>query len=137
MLSVWIITVKFFSLLLGLGLILLCPLGVIGMDEEYELEDFGVHFLYKKGDINSFINAIEKLNLDPDAYNDFGFGIAHLAARDGKNEWLAVLHWLKADLNAKDHIKNWTPITWAIFAGQKNTLSLLLNFGLPLVRPSL
>lgn len=108
-------------------------------DDDKNIELIGLnkaHSIYKKNNIKKFIREAEIFELEVNQYDQNGFSIAHLATREGKSDWLAVLNWLKADLDEPDQsLTGWPPIAWAISAGQINTVKLLLHYGVPLVFP--
>lgn len=104
---------------------------------DYELDNFDVHHIYDHNNINLFIKAVDSFDLDIDELDENGFSVAHRAAKENKIEWLALLNWLHADLNKRDkNCTGWTPIEWAISSGNKNSVQLLLHYGVPLVRPT-
>ena len=127
---------KIYKILIFLFFGLSFKLSAAQADTDIELDEFGVNFLYKKGDLPFFIRSVQKLKLDVDESDEAGLRVAHWAAREGKNDWIAVLHWLGADLESPDGSQNWAPIAWAAYRCQKRTLELLLNYGVPLERPS-
>jgi len=101
-----------------------------------ELDSFDVHYMYDLNNINLFIKAVNSFELGVNKRDQNGFSLAHRAAKEGKIQWLALLNWLHADLEEPDESStHWTPIAWAISLGQKNTVQLLLHYGVPLMRP--
>lgn len=106
-------------------------------EKDIELKSFDLYLVYRNNNLKQFLEAVEVLHVDINQIDHNGFSLAHLAAREGKIDWLAVLNWLKADLEEPDQsLMGWPPIAWAISAGQKNAVQLLLHYGVPLVVPS-
>jgi ankyrin repeat protein len=102
-----------------------------------ELKAFDIYQAYENNNLKEFMSAVEIYQLDLNQINKNGFSLAHLAAREGKNDWLAALNMLEADLDKPDQgLRGWPPIAWAISTGKINTVKLLLGYGVPLVIPS-
>lgn len=123
---------------IALALMMSCGLAwsSLAMDEEYELDDFNIHFLYQQGDLKAFKNLVEKLDLDVDKPNQYGLCIAHLAAMNGQINWLDLLYSLDADLDSPGGEWDWPPIAWALYREQIQAFHTLQKFGIKPVLPS-
>jgi ankyrin repeat protein len=104
-------------------------------DFEVELQDldFSVHNLYKKYTVDDFIMRVKADKLDVNKADKHGFCLVHLAAREGKIDWLAALFMLGADLELRDESHTrWTPQAWALATNNPNVFRLLAHFRMTL-----
>jgi ankyrin repeat protein len=103
----------------------------------FGLEGISLHAYYNNNDKEGFRAAVTYGGFDVDQENEFGQTVLHLAAKDGKLDWITMLHSLKASMEKEDSRNNWTPIRWAMSAGHYQAFKLLKENGAKIIRPTI